>query len=174
MAQRWLTDRQQRVWRNYLAMVTRLQTAMNRQLQAQCDVSLADYEVLVVLSERGELRVGELADELGWEQSRLSHQLGRMRARDLVDRRGSEDDRRGGTVGITPAGAASLAAAAPGHVALVRSVLFDGMTAAQLRALDELTTTALARLDRQTSPPPQPKPRRRSSPRSGQPAMNSL
>jgi DNA-binding MarR family transcriptional regulator len=147
MAQRWLTDRQQRVWRNYLSMVTRLQTAMNRQLQADCGLSLADYDVLVTLSEQGELRVYELADELGWEQSRLSHQLGRMRTRGLLVRRGSEQDKRGATVEITTAGTAALTAAAPGHVALVRSVLFDGMTPDQLRAFEELTSAALARLE---------------------------
>jgi DNA-binding MarR family transcriptional regulator len=147
VAHRWLTDRQQRVWRNYLSMVTRLQTAMNRQLQADCGLSLADYDVLVALSEQGELRVYELAEELGWEQSRLSHQLGRMLPRGLVSRRGSEQDKRVASVEITTAGSAALTAAAPGHVALVRSVLFDGMTADQLRAFEELTSTALARLE---------------------------
>ena len=77
---------------------------MNRQLQADCGLSLADYDVLVTLSEQGELRVYELAEELGWEQSRLSHQLGRMRTRGLVARRGSEHDKRGATVEITAAG----------------------------------------------------------------------
>ncbi|WP_167107932.1 MarR family winged helix-turn-helix transcriptional regulator [Mycobacterium sp. DL592] len=147
MTQRWLTESQQRVWRNYLAMVTRLESAMNRQLQADCGLSLADYEVLVALSEQGELRVFELAEELGWEQSRLSHQLARMRARGLVERQSSERDRRGAVVDITATGRRSLATAAPGHVELIRSTLFDGMTPAQLRALDELTRTALARLE---------------------------
>lgn len=147
MSQRWLTESQQRVWRNYLAMVTRLESAMNRQLQADCGLSLADYEVLVALSEQGELRVFELAEELGWEQSRLSHQLARMRTRSLVERQSSERDRRGAVVDITATGRRSLAAAAPGHVELVRSVVFDGMTPSQLRALDELTRTALVRLE---------------------------
>ncbi|WP_328349971.1 MarR family winged helix-turn-helix transcriptional regulator [Mycobacterium sp. NBC_00419] len=147
MTQRWLTESQQRVWRNYLAMETRLQSAMNRQLQADCGLSLTDYEVLVVLSEQGELRVFELAEELGWEQSRLSHQLARMRTRGLVERRSSDRDRRGAVVDITATGRRSLAAAAPGHVGLVRSVVFDGMTPLQLRALDELTRTVLARLE---------------------------
>lgn len=148
MTQRWLTGDQQRIWRNYLSMVTRLQSAMNRQLQADCGLSLADYDVLVALSERGPLRVFELAGELGWEQSRVSHQLGRMRARELIDRRGDEHDRRGATVAIEPAGRAALAAAAPGHVGLVRAVLFDGLTPAQLQAFDDLTTTVLDRLGR--------------------------
>lgn len=147
MTQRWLTEDQQRVWRNYLAMGTRLQAAMNRQLQADCGLSLADYDVLVALSEQGELRVYELADELGWEQSRLSHQLTRMRTRSLIERQDSDQDRRGAVVDITATGRRALAAAAPGHVELVRSVVFDGMTRAQLQAFDELTSAALARLD---------------------------
>lgn len=147
MAQRWLTDDQQRIWRNYLALGSRLQAAMNRQLQARCGLSLADYEVLVALAERGPARVLELAGVLGWEQSRLSHQLSRMRARDLLERHGSEQDRRGATVEITAAGSEALRTAAPDHVALVRSVLFDGMTQAQLRAFDTLIATALDRLD---------------------------
>lgn len=146
VAQRWLTDDQQRIWRNYLALGGRLQAAMNRQLQARCGLSLADYEVLVALAERGPTRVLELAAALGWEQSRLSHQLRRMRDRDLLERRGSADDRRGATAEITDAGRDALAAAAPDHVALVRAVLFDGLTPAQLRGFDQVIAIALERL----------------------------
>ncbi|BBZ78957.1 hypothetical protein MANY_42940 [Mycolicibacterium anyangense] len=146
MTQRWLSGVQQQVWRNYLAMVTGLQTAMNRQLQADCGLSLADYDVLVALSEQGPLRVYELVGELGWEQSRLSHQLTRMRTRGLIDRQGSDQDRRGAVVDITATGRRALATAAAGHVELVRSVVFDGMSPSQLRAFDELTRTVLARL----------------------------
>ncbi|MBI3692417.1 MAG: winged helix-turn-helix transcriptional regulator, partial [Mycolicibacterium aromaticivorans] len=113
MAQRWLTGDQQRIWRNYLALNGRLQAAMNRQLQARCGLSLADYEVLVTLSERGPTRVLELADALGWEQSRLSHHLARMRGRGLIERNGTEQDRRGASVEITADGIDALHAAAP-------------------------------------------------------------
>ncbi|WP_407663916.1 MarR family winged helix-turn-helix transcriptional regulator [Mycolicibacterium sarraceniae] len=143
---RWLTEDQQLIWRNYLELGTRLQVAMNRQLQARCGLSLADYEVLVALSERGPVRVLGLAAALGWEQSRVSHQLRRMRDRDLLERRDSTEDRRGATVEITVAGREALASAAPDHVALVRSVLFDEMTPAQLRGFDEVIVAALERL----------------------------
>ena len=146
----WLTDEQQQVWRAYLEMVSRLQTAMHRQLQHDCELSLSDYDVLVVLSEEGPLRINELGEVLGWEQSRLSHQLRRMRGRGLVVRHGSDDDRRGATVELTDGGRAALDTAAPGHVELVRSVVFDGLTAAQLRAFGSVMESALARL---TSPP---------------------
>ena len=86
-------------------MASRLQTAMHRQLQQDCELSLSDYDVLVALSERGPQRINELGEVLAWEQSRLSHQLRRMRGRGLVDRHGSGDDRRGATVELTAAGA---------------------------------------------------------------------
>ena len=142
----WLTDEQQQIWRGYLTMVSGLQTAMQRQLQTDCDVSLADYDVLVALSEAGPLRMNELGEVLGWEQSRLSHQLRRMRGRGLVARHGSDDDRRGATVELTADGRAALQTAAPGHVELVRAVVFDGLSAAQLKAFGSVIETVLERL----------------------------
>jgi DNA-binding MarR family transcriptional regulator len=142
----WLSEDQQRVWRNYLAMSAGLQAEMNRQLQRDCGLSLADYDVLVALSELAACRVNELGDRLGWEQSRLSHQLRRMRTRGLIARYGADDDRRGATVELTEAGRVALESSAPGHVDLVRDVVFKGTSAAQLRALDSWTSQVLARL----------------------------
>src|ERR1700682_2126061 len=85
----WLTQEQQQIWRGYLTMVSHLQTAMHRQLQQDCELSLSDYDVLVALSERGPQRINELGEALAWEQSRLSHQLRRMRGRGLVHRHGT-------------------------------------------------------------------------------------
>jgi DNA-binding MarR family transcriptional regulator len=142
----WLSADEQRVWRNYLTMTARLQSAMSRQLQADCGLSLADYDVLVALEEQRGCRIAELGERLGWEQSRLSHQLSRMRARGLVVRSGAADDRRAATVDLTDDGRAALTSAAPGHAELVRNVVFEGASAAQLRALDRWTSQVLARL----------------------------
>jgi DNA-binding MarR family transcriptional regulator len=119
-------------------------------LQADCELSLSDYDVLVALSERGPLRINELGALIGWEQSRLSHQLRRMRGRGLVQRTGDDDDRRGATVAITEAGSAALHTAAPGHVDLVRDVVFDGLTPTQLQAMGSAIETVLDRLQRRT------------------------
>jgi DNA-binding MarR family transcriptional regulator len=142
----WLTEEQQRIWRGYLTMISRLQTAMHRQLQQDCELSLSDYDVLVALSERDPQRVNELGEALGWEQSRVSHQLRRMRDRGLVVRHAIGDDRRGAIVEISDAGRAALEAAAPGHVELVRSAVFDGLSAAQLRALASWIDLVTSRL----------------------------
>ncbi|MCV7278753.1 winged helix-turn-helix transcriptional regulator [Mycolicibacterium flavescens] len=142
----WLTAQQQQVWRKYLAATSLLQTAMHRQLQQDCELSLADYDVLVALSERGEQRVNELADTLGWEQSRLSHQIRRMRGRGLVQRRDSGDDRRGASVSLTDGGRTTLEKAAAGHVELVRTTVFEGLSPTQLEAFGEVLDAMLGRL----------------------------
>jgi DNA-binding MarR family transcriptional regulator len=147
----WLTGEQQRIWRSYLAMASRLQAAMHRQLQQDCELSLSDYDVLVALAERGPLRINELGEALAWEQSRLSHQLRRMRGRGLIARQGSDDDRRGAIVELTDSGRAALELAAPGHVELVRRAMFDGMSEAHLRAFGEVAEAVAERLA--TSPP---------------------
>ena len=142
----WLTVEQQQIWRGYLEMVSRLQTAMQRQLQQDCELSLSDYDVLVALSERGSLRINELGEALAWEQSRLSHQLRRMRGRGLVERQGSDDDRRGAIVELTDGGRAALDLAAPGHAELVRSMVFDGMPQARLKAFGAMAEAVAQRL----------------------------
>jgi DNA-binding MarR family transcriptional regulator len=144
----WLTEEQQRIWRAYLTMASRLQTAMHRQLQQDCELSLADYDVLVALSERGPQRMHELGEALAWEQSRVSHQLRRMRGRGLVARHGSDDDRRGATVALTDNGRAALRAAAPGHAELVRSVVFDGLSATQLKTFESVLDRITSRIPR--------------------------
>jgi len=141
-----LSEDEQRVWHNYVVLTGRLQAVMNRQLQQDHELSLADYTVLVALEERPGCRISELGDRLGWEQSRLSHQLTRMRTRGLVERVGADDDRRAATVELTKQGAAALRVAAPQHAELVRAVVFDGMSAADLRTLERWTSRVLDRL----------------------------
>ena len=141
----WLTDDEQRVWRDYLTMTARLQVAMSRQLQRDCGLSLADYDVLVAMDEQPGCRITDLGDRLGWEQSRLSHQLTRMRSRGLVVRAADTGDRRAATIDLTEEGRAALRDAAPGHAALVRAVVFDGVRPSDLAAVRRWTTGVLAR-----------------------------
>jgi DNA-binding MarR family transcriptional regulator len=67
-----------------------------------------------------------------------------------VERHGSGDDRRGATVELTESGRAALDAAAAGHVELVRSVVFDGLSATQQRAFGSVVESVVTRLTNQT------------------------
>jgi len=145
---RWLTEEEQRAWRGLLRMTSQLNARMNRQLLQDYGVSLADYDVLVVLSEapEGRLRVFEVADALAWEQSRVSHQLARMQRRGLVAREGCASDARGAFAVLAEAGRAAIERAAPAHVETVRQLVVDGLTHDQLIALTEITAGVLDRL----------------------------
>ena len=145
---RWLTDEEQQAWRGLLRMTSQLNARMNRQLQDEYGISLADYDMLVVLSEapEGRLRVFEVTDALAWEQSRVSHQLARMRRRGLITREGCASDARGAFAVLTAAGRAAIERAAPAHVEQVRQLVFDGLGHNQLAALTEVTTCVLDRL----------------------------
>src|SRR4051794_958070 len=115
---RWLTDKQQRVWRSWLATTAQLPAALHRELQADAGLSLPDFDVLVQLTEAadGRVRITDLARALMWERSRVSHHLTRMERRGLVRREECHDDRRGAFVVLTSEGRAAIDGAAPAHV----------------------------------------------------------
>ena len=142
----WLNAQEQAVWRGYLTMTGRLQTAMNRQLQRDHGLSLADYDVLVALDESPGCRVNDLGGHGGWELSRVWHLFRRMRERGLVEGREADDDRRAAIVELTASGRRALAAAAPGHAELVRTVVCGAMTPAESRAIGQWVTRVAARL----------------------------
>lgn len=145
---RWLNVREQRAWRGFVRMNAMVQDNLRRQLQRETDLSLADYEVLVSLSESelGALRSYQLGEALQWEASRLSHQLRRMEARGLVVRRSCGEDGRGITTAITVSGRNAIEAAAPLHVAEVRRVFIGALDKKQLDAFAEHAEAVVARL----------------------------
>jgi DNA-binding MarR family transcriptional regulator len=123
----WLSPAQLQAWRAFMRVQMRMNYEMNRQLQSDCDLSLADYHVLNALTSApgGRLQVSDLAALIGWERSRASHQLRRLCERGLTERVPSEDDGRATDAILTRAGREAIDAAAPGHVALVRRLFFD-------------------------------------------------
>ena len=146
---RWLDDREQRVWRSWLQASDRLDAHLARRMQADGDLSMSDFAVLVPLSEAPDqrLRAFALGRALQWEKSRLSHHLSRMERRGLVAREDCGTDRRGAFVVLTPDGRAALEAAAPPHAEAVRSAVFDRLTAEQVDRLGEICDEVLAGLD---------------------------
>src|SRR5919197_2885086 len=130
-------------------MTAKLTARLNREMQAASGISIADYSVLVQLSEHPEerMRVLELARALGWEKSRLSHQLTRMQQRGLVERSDCTEDRRGAFVVLTEKGRDTVVAAAPLHVESVRRYVFDELSADQVEALGSIARTVADLVD---------------------------
>jgi DNA-binding MarR family transcriptional regulator len=150
----WLDDDEQRAWRAYVVMQARLNAHLTRDLQANTDLSMADFGVLVALTDvcGGRVRAYELSEALQWEKSRLSHHLARMEKRGLITRGGCTEDGRGLFVEATPAGRRAIEAAAPHHVATVRRVVFDALTSEQVAALGAISEAVLERLQAEAKP----------------------
>jgi DNA-binding MarR family transcriptional regulator len=124
-----LTPSQQRAWLAYMRVQLRLTYEMNRQLQADSNLSLPDYDVLNALrySPGGRMRVTGLAARIGWERSRLSHHVRRLQKRGLVDCRLAPADRRATEITLTDRGWDEITLASRGHVDLLRRLFFDGL-----------------------------------------------
>lgn len=134
---KWLSEDQQRAWRAWIAASNTLNHQLSADLQAQHDLTLADYEILVQLSEHPDqrMRMSDLADATLASRSRLSHQVDRLVKRGLVERQDCEIDKRGSFAVLTDRGWKATVAAAPDHVASVRTYLVDVLSPQQFEAL---------------------------------------
>ena len=152
----WLDGDQQRAWLAYIRVQLRLTYEMNRQLLADSGMSLPDWDVLTALSIAGggRMRITELAAQIGWERSRVSHHVRRMSARGLVACGLSAADRRVTEVTLTSYGRQALKEAAPGHVELVRRLFFEGLPANLTGPLSEALESVYANIIKQGSLPP--------------------
>ena len=137
---RWLTDDEQRAWRNYIEATTMLMDALDRQLQRDAGMPHGYFEILVRLSEAEDrtMRMSELADATRSSRSRLSHAVSRLEERGWVTRQDCETDRRGQLAQLTAAGLRALSEAAPGHVTAVRAHVIDRLTPEQIRQLGDI------------------------------------
>jgi DNA-binding MarR family transcriptional regulator len=125
------------MWRGFVAMRRSLDRALEQRLQADAGISTADFDVLHALSraEGHRLRAGALADALGWEKSRISHQVSRMAARGLLERAECPTDARGTWVLLAAPGADALATATCGYVEVLQQTFFAPLSAADKRML---------------------------------------
>lgn len=158
---RWLTGTEQATWRHLLCFIARLAESLDRQLQTEAGMPHAYYQVLAMLSEAPDrtLRMSELARAALSSPSRLSHAVARLEEKGWVRRDPHPSDRRGALAVLTDEGYAALVAAAPGHVAAVRSAIFDRLDRRDLaelaRVLDTLTAGHdCAALVRRSAPDP--------------------
>lgn len=146
---KWLNDQQQKHWRAWLAASTLLEDQLNRELQESHGLTMADYEILVRLSDSPErkIRMSDLAAITLSSRSRLTHQINRMEDAGFVTREACEDDRRGQLCAMTNLGWKTLVAAAPSHVASVRNHFVDVLTAEEYAALGRAAEKIAAHLD---------------------------
>src|ERR1700752_5468430 len=154
----WLSPSQARAWVAFMRVKLRMNYEINRQLQRDSGLSLADYHVMNALSiaPHHTMQVSELGAMIGWERSRVSHHLRRLSERGLTERVQSSDDGRATDAVLTKKGMNAMVEAAPGHAMLVKKLFFgplpDELVAPFTAALEHIQ----ASLNLNASLPPIP------------------
>jgi DNA-binding MarR family transcriptional regulator len=136
-----LTSGEVTTWRLIQRLSDLATGVVENQIRSAADLSTSEFEVLRCLLDApaGQLRQNELAALLGWDKSRLSHQLTRMAHRELIERQKAG---RVHAVEITRMGVHKFELAGSAHAAAVRAVLLEHLSTAEREALQR--TAALA------------------------------
>ena len=144
---RWLNPAEMKAWRRYIIASRRLLEALDSDLDSH-DLSMPDYEILAQLSDAPDrrMRMSELADVAMLSRSRLSHRMKVMEKAGWVRREACPEDKRGFFAIMTPKGWKAIVAAAPDHVASVRSRFLDVLDKNDQKILAEIFTRVATRV----------------------------
>jgi DNA-binding MarR family transcriptional regulator len=130
-----LSPRELRIWHAFRLMSEDVLSRVDRDLTEGVGLSGPEFGVLSRLAGigKGEMRQQALAECIGWDKSRLSHQLTRMQRRGMVERR--EADSRTVMVVLTRQGRKMLEASIPVHADSVRRNLLSRLNAEQIATI---------------------------------------
>ena len=145
----WLTTAEVDSWLSLVRLMTWLPWSIDQQLRRDSGLAMVEYQVMARLSQSPErtMRMGSLADLANASLSRLSHLVKRLEGRGFVRREPDPADGRFTNAILTDQGFQTLAAAAPGHVAHVRSLVIDVLSPEQLRRLGLAADRIMSHID---------------------------
>ena len=141
-----LSDLELAAWTGFLRAHTKVTRTLDQELESECGLSLAQYDVLIQLARAPErrLRMTELADSVLLSRSGLTRLVDRLVTAGLVERQACPSDARGMYARLTAEGRDRLRAASGPHLRGVREHVTGRLSATQLRALADATTQLLA------------------------------
>ncbi len=141
MAQNGMKELDSKAWRAFHKIGTSLLPHLGRQITNQSGISGAEYIVLVALSELTlpNVNLNRLARGLGWEISRMSHQISRMEEGGLVKKARSTTDSRCFDVSITAQWRKIAESAIPFQSNEINHCFSEVLTQNQMKALIEIS-----------------------------------
>ncbi len=153
---RWLTAQERDAWLSFAGMMVKFPSALDRQLQADAGLTFIEYMVLAVLCEQPDrsLQMTEIAEFASASLSRLSHTAKRLEQQGLITREQVPGRGRRTRAILTDAGYDEVVATAPGHVAEVRRLLIDDLTAGELATIARVGAKVLRKLQEDPRPGP--------------------
>jgi DNA-binding MarR family transcriptional regulator len=146
---KWLTAEELDSWLSVVRLMSWLPWSIDQQLQRDSNLAMVEYQVLAILSNspRRTMRMSSLAVVTNASLSRLSRVVKRLEERGFVHREPDPTDGRFTNAILTEQGYKALAAAAPGHVAHVRSLVIDVLSPEHLRRLGRDAQRIMSRID---------------------------
>jgi DNA-binding MarR family transcriptional regulator len=127
-------------WSTFLRAHAKVVRALESELQAEQELALTDYDVLIQLSAADDrrLRMSDLADRLLLSRSGATRLVDRLVADGLVERVVCDSDRRGQWASLTDAGHRRLREASPTHLRGIAEHFLDRFDADELAELGAL------------------------------------
>ena len=149
METRWLDEQQRQAWLRFLGVLTAVPAELDGEMQRAAGLTQFEYSVMAALSEAPgrSLRISKLAEFARGSLSRLSHLIKRLEGRGWLRRELDPGDGRYTNAILTDEGYAKVVATAPAQTDLVRRLVVDALTPAQLRQLGEISGRLLDKLN---------------------------
>ncbi|MFG1609224.1 MarR family winged helix-turn-helix transcriptional regulator [Actinoplanes sp. NPDC049265] len=146
---RWLSDEERKAWLATASIMISLPAALDSRLQRTAQLTLVEYMVLSVLSERADrtLRMNMIAAGVSSSLSRLSHVVTRLEKQGLLRRSRVPGSGRRTNATLTDAGYAKVVAAAPDHVAAVRDYFVDALEPTDVAVIQRLGRAVAERVN---------------------------
>lgn len=137
------------LWRAFLVSHAQVSRRIDLQLQRDAGLAQGEYATIAAILESPgrHLRIGQIADALGWEKSRVSHLITRMERRGFLKREVCAEDARATEITVTSEGRRRQLGAMRGHAAEVRRVFLEQVRPDERRVLTEVLTRVLDNLD---------------------------
>lgn len=145
----WLNESEMETWLALIGLVSKLPIALDEQLRRDGELSHFEYGVLasLELAEDHTRRMSDLAALVNGSLSRLSHVARRLEEAGLIERFPCPTDGRATLARLTDEGVHRLTKAAPGHVALVRELIFEALGEEDAHRLGRLSRRVLERIE---------------------------
>jgi DNA-binding MarR family transcriptional regulator len=137
-----------------------LEHQVEQHLRTEGNLSYVQFQLLARLADaRGQLTMTQLADGVVYSRSGLTYQAGLLEKAGLIARAPSPEDERATLVTITDEGLALFGRVLPGHIQVVRRLLFDPLSGDDLHHLGDIM--ARVRDHMRAQPPRSAAPRKR-------------
>ena len=140
-----LAEELSQLWRELGRTLTSRRMLASLQSGAPSPLTPTKLYALDVLAETGELRIGELAERVGLDETSATRLVDRLEAAGIAERRDKAEDRRVTNVGLTAAGA-ELAAKIGARRQLFFCEVLGALDPDERASLVRLTSKAAATL----------------------------